>query len=610
MNLKEVLFSDSLTILRTKSSAIGMYDTFFNGWYLNDYFVRPQKLLILSLLVVSLFFILKEMSSPKGSREKMLRGLGLLLFTLFVILLNHPVDETFVNLRHSMHLAEVGNFSFNRFTSIEGIVDFLPFFILGVLYKLGLPLVEMAFLQSWISGFLVILASFKILATFELNPKARSLISFFLCLFPALIFNSTTGFANTTLTAGIVWAAYFLFFSPKTKTGLLLIAVIPLIRLEGALISILFFIAHLWRERLTKRALGLRAAWCFAPITALSIYRQVHFGSLVPICVRYKSTPTPFFLKIGLTRLLEELNSGLGLYGILAIALSLFLLRKNSRKIGSLVPLIMVTLLLLAFSIPYYLSGGDWFPVYWGRYLLPFSFFSFFSGAVASSLAWIEGNSQTRKILLVVFTSLLLPQFFPSSSLYVLGNQAMRSSFAGHGNERIQYLSKLGNHLRTTTEPRDVIASTEDATIMYFARREGMDLLGLLNSDLLGQPLVQMEPLPLLHRKHKPELIAEKRPAIIWAPEFASGHLNPSFSNEALTRDMLRIERTYQEWSRFYFGGSTNLISLGYHPVLVVYPNRFFAMYYVSPLIWEEHLRKLKDQGFYENPESIASARM
>ena len=436
MNLKEALFTDSLTILRTRSPAVGMYDTLFGGWYLNDFLVRPQKFFILSVLLVSLFFIIRRAEPLKDSRERMIKGLGLFVFTLLVILLNHPVDETFVNLRHSMHLAENGSFSFNRFTPIEGIVDFLPFFALGILYKLGLPLVEMAFIQSWLSGLMVILASFQILRTFDLTPRVRSLISFCLCLFPALIFNSTTGFANTTLTACILWVAYFLFFSSRTKTGLVLASVIPLVRLEGALISVLFFLSYLWRARPPRKVACLRGALCFVPLAALSLYRQVHFGSMVPICVRYKSTPTPFFLKIGLTRLLAELNSGLGLYGIGAVALGLFLLRKSEKR-GKLAPLVMVTALLLAFSIPYYLSGGDWFPIYWGRYLLPFSFFSFFSGAIALSITWQEGSAQARKVMLAAITLFLIPQCFPSSSLYVLGNQAMRSSFAGHGNERI-----------------------------------------------------------------------------------------------------------------------------------------------------------------------------
>jgi hypothetical protein len=57
-------------------------------------------------------------------------------------------DEFFLNLRHSFWLAHGQGYSANALSHIESTVDFIPFFSIGVLGALGLPMPELAILYS------------------------------------------------------------------------------------------------------------------------------------------------------------------------------------------------------------------------------------------------------------------------------------------------------------------------------------------------------------------------------------------------------------------------------------------------------------------------------
>ncbi|NDD66624.1 hypothetical protein EBZ35_03100, partial [bacterium] len=84
-----------------------------------------------------------------------------LVFSAF--LLFKPWDELFILLRHSQNWAEFNHFSFNRFENSEGVVDFLPLFLLGTLAKLGLPLIETHFVLCILGAWFCIWAGRKTL---------------------------------------------------------------------------------------------------------------------------------------------------------------------------------------------------------------------------------------------------------------------------------------------------------------------------------------------------------------------------------------------------------------------------------------------------------------
>ncbi|NBT59017.1 hypothetical protein EBT16_09570, partial [bacterium] len=282
--------------------------------------------------------------------------------------------------------------------------------------------------------------------------------------------------------------------------------------------------------------------------------------------------------------------------------------------------------LLLFFSVPYYLSGGDWFPPSLGRYLFPFSFFSFiFFISIA-----LETSVELRKtsvFSLFLFGVLFLATLsFPFGSFTRLSEglfthksslSAINLKKLGKGNYRIQYLSQLGNHLKATTGPKTVIGSSEIATIMFFAEREALDLLGVTNIEIARSPLrktpelfskvkSQNELPHLIFKRLKPELLFEKRPGIFYAFDYILKDLldndHPEEISESdLSLALKRWERKFQELNQSLFGGMEALEKHGYDPVLVKHGNGFVSLYFVSRETKEEHFSMMRQAGMAQS---------
>lgn len=182
----------------------------------------------------------------------------------------------------------------------------------------------------------------------------------------------------------------------------------------------------------------------------------------------------------------------------------------------------------------------------------------------------------------------------------------------GKVNFRIQALSQLGNHLGQTTPESAVIGSSEIATIMFFAEREALDLLGVTNLEIASSPLRQAprfgqkftkkNELPfLIFKRLNPDLLFQKRPDIFYAFDFIPRDLIeiPYFENipnSQLRRALQIWESKFQLLNNTLFGGIDRLIGSGYEPVLIRRGRDFYALYFVSSEKKAEHfdfLRKL-----------------
>ncbi len=184
----------------------------------------------------------------------------------------------------------------------------------------------------------------------------------------------------------------------------------------------------------------------------------------------------------------------------------------------------------------------------------------------------------------------------------------------GRGHYRIQHLSQLGYHLRATTEQKDVIASSEIATIMFFAHRETLDLLGLVNPEIIAQPLrpppqilrrfpVESELPFLIFKRIKPGLVAEKKPEIIYTFDFILRDLLEEIPFQEVTdadvfKALGRWDYNLKGLVEPLYGGVQELWRMGYRPIVVFYKNAFCSMYFVSPEILQRHLSTLERAGF------------
>lgn len=540
--------------------------------------------------------------------------LSFLSLCLASLLLFQPWDELFIYLKHSENLAHYGTFSFKFSERVDGIVDFLPFFLMGLLHKLGLPLLEMNLVFGVLGGWLCILVFRRFLIEWNIEA-ARSWGYFIPLLYPPLLLNSGAGFSVLLFSASILWSLYFLFYRPQSLMGPLLLSLVPLIRLEGifliGLVFFRFFLANKKKEN-QSRHLGALLAVSLTPSLILLTWKWFYFGSLIPIPVIYKSSfGNLFYSLLGTRNLLMDLIAT----GGLAFCFIIFSKPTKPFEKGPF-------WILVFFCLPYYLSGGDWFPPALGRYLFPFSFFTF-----AVFIKWlfelkkekIAFSSELFFATTLVFISSCFPFF--SGQRVVEGLFTHRTSLSGihqkkwgKVNFRIQILSQLGNHLAQTTPENAVIGSSEIATIMFFAKREALDLLGVTNKEIAkaplrkaphyGQKFTKKNELPfLIFKRLNPELLFKERPYIFYAFDFIPQDLIEFSYYETLSIPQIRKalliwERKFQLLNTTLFGGINKLMGSGYEPVLVRRGKDFYSLYFVSSENKEGHFNLLKDLGF------------
>ena len=376
MPIKHLHFVDS------PAYAPGFFDSFLGGLFLVKGLPLAGQLLWLLAFGFAVFFACREATEKNQAWVKGFgmgaQGCGWICFTVSFFFLLQPWDEVFINLRHSLNLARHGLFSFNAGQPIEGTVDWLVYFVLGYLHRMGLPLLELAFAQGFLGAVACICIVRKLWGA--LSKKSRTIPTLLLCFYPPLAFNSAHGFATTWFVACILAAIYFLFFAAKTSRGLIALAILPLIRVDG--ISFATLLAALWvfsAQPKQRRQNLLLAPLIVVPFLFLSFWRWKTFGSVIPLPIQYKATGTSlFYFIIGMRNLVADLIS-CGTF-VSLLALWLFSRRQNEEiSLG-----IKITAVLALASLPYYLAGGDWFPSYWGRYLLPFSMWCYFLAVVCA----------------------------------------------------------------------------------------------------------------------------------------------------------------------------------------------------------------------------------
>lgn len=601
--------------------APGFFDSFLGGLFLVKGLPLAGQLLWLLAFGLALFLACHEGMAKNQSMAKRFalgaRACGWICFTVGFFFLLQPWDEVFINLRHSLNFARHGVFSFNAGQPIEGTVDWLVYFVLGCLHRLGLPLLELAFAQGFFGAVACICITRKFWTHF--SKASQTIPTLLLCFYPPLAFNSAHGFATTWFVACILAAIYFLFFANKTNRGLLALALLPLIRAEG--ISFALLLVALWvfssasKERRRNLVMGLLIV---LPFVLLSIWRWRTFGSMVPLPVQYKATGTSlFYFIIGMRNLVADL---IACGTFVSLAAILLLARRQNKEIALA---IKITAVLALASLPYYLAGGDWFPSYWGRYLLPFSLWCYFLAMVCVAREWKPVGSiapSLAALALILVVQSLWPissnwKFFDHFFSHRRTLAKIHAPTIGRGHYRIQNLSQLGLHLKETTDPRDVIGSSEVATIMYFADRETLDFLGVANPEIarsavreapsLLREFPQESELPyLIFKRIRPDILPREKPAYLYTFDFMWRDQMPGYPPEELTRPLLyqamdRWNRKLGSLIQTLYGGTDKILATGYEPVVVRYSNHFINLYFVRADKLDDHLQRLAQRGFH-----------
>jgi hypothetical protein len=193
----------------------------------------------------------------------------------------------------------------------------------------------------------------------------------------------------------------------------------------------------------------------------------------------------------------------------------------------------------------------------------------------------------------------------------------LRQKRLGKNNYRLQYLSKLGSHFKTTTPSNAIIGSSELATIMFFSQRNALDLLGVTNLEIAQSPIrsspelfskvSNQNELPyLIFKRLKPELLYEKRPEVFYAFDFILPDLIEDIEPEEITtvelrKGLKRWEKRFTLLNESLFGGIDMLLQQNYLPVLIRYGDDFFSLYFVKGEFQDAHFKLMSELGMKQS---------
>lgn len=535
-------------------------------------------------------------------------SLGLIAFlsVLLSLKVSEGWDEFFINLRHSYVLAHTGQYSYNVGNMAEGTVDFLPFFLTGVLGKLSFPLVETAICFSLLGNVLVIVAGWLILRALVVDELTCLVFTLALGIFPCVIFVGGSGFMATLFTGLILLSVYFLFLAlpRERRTGWLILALLPLVRIEGIAFTFLMWLCLCLDRPSLKKAFGTGLLLA-APFAVLTLARLFFFGQPIPAPVMFKNTAgDPVYLTAGLGQLRFLLQYfQLHIFALLSIIPIGFCFYKKLLASKIFLPLGAVAV----FCSLYFTGGGDWFPFHWNRYLMPFTL-------LFTICAWVFIYNAVTPFVrrqgartAIALALIIAPYLWPAPNAFQTAYHDLRASRDRWS--RINDLGFFGRYLRLTLPGHAVIASPEMATVMYFAEHDLLDLLGIANPEVAYAPLDPLVPGDLMHRRHFPGTIDRHRPEVIglWGmatlgPQDFSG-IAPEQVKETLVRQFKEFYFTpayyfLNRWdiAHYRVGELSRLTGMGYHFLVVSTPEGFFN-YLVHDTIYPAHTAALQKLG-------------
>ncbi len=530
-------------------------------------------------------------------------------------------DEFFINLKHSVNLAGHGIFSANARESIEATVDFAPFALAGILSRLlAVSAADIAIVIGLSGNVLLIVGASLIARGATGSALAGGTAAAVMSVLPPVVLVGATGFM-ATLFSGIILIAGYYFFVQRGRgvfRAFALLGLLPLVRTEGILLGGLLlagtFAIGLQRwiklghpKRHLRRALlimTLRTGVLLLPLMTLSLWRLWMFGSIVPIPMIFKNTGfDPSYVKVGLGQLStlvfqHRLHVLLILVGPILVWFVARLGYRAALYVGAT----------SALSIAYFSGGGDWFPVSWARYAMPFvvliitlavsAIFAFsvviapkrLAGACALSMVFLVGAAMVASSQKNVFTD------FPAE---------IAPSYNRWG--RIENLGRFGNFLKGTTPTSARIASPEMATIMYYADRDLVDLLGIASPEIARAKLDPFGPGNILHRRRAPNVLDFRRPEIVALYEM-SFPIPPNFhrGDRQAVEEFLQkaaFNQSMVDIAYYRVGSYEHLLRLGYKPYIVVEPDIIFV-YWVHDIAAAEHRRLLLAAGYQQNGTS------
>jgi hypothetical protein len=582
--------------------------------------------LILTCLITAILSLVIAMRFTL-SKWPIIAALGLIsiLSILVSIRLSEGWDEFFINLRHAYMLNHHGIYSVNALSMIEATVDLVPVLLTALIGYIGINLTDAFIITSLLGNIGLIIFSYLIINKLTQSHTWSLIASIIVGLYPNVIFIGATGFTAILFYSWLLAASYFILYTNRTFLGLALLSSLTLVRTEGILFALLLLayqyvlkplpeIIRTGRWRAPLKQGFIYSSFVALPFVLSLIVRHIVFGHSIPNPILFKNTGFDAgFLSVGLDRLVQMISSHdlpiVATLMVLLLAANIFAWKNNSKLDQwrvDIYRLLSLTAICLVFIVPYYIGGGDWFPATWNRYGLPFNL-----TIVLSSIALLYGafkfglDRWIGTAALFVFCGSL---FFGYQKTGFQRNDNIFSSALWHFNNstdtrwsRIDKLASLGQFLGDVLPKDAVIASPEEATIMYFSGREMIGLLGVSTPEMTAMPFQPMNPGNILHRKRAYKVVAQSRPDVIALYEPAVlgnfkgngdilSRIHVAVQNEMFNPIMVDID--------YYRVGSFKALeSIGYKHITVSYDDRVYSLF-IGSKIYDNFVKSLLSRGF------------
>jgi hypothetical protein len=524
------------------------------------------------------------------------------------------MDEFFINLKHSWNLRHFGTFSANTFESIEATVDFVPFALAGVLAAvLPVSLASAAIAIGLLGNVILIFTAHDIARRLTGSQAAAVITAALIALLPPVLFVGATGFMATLFGALLLLAFDWIVVRRGRWAfrGFMLLGLLPLVRLEGILpgcvmlaaVALKLVLGGLrpwspWRHLYgSARILLLRACVVLVPLLLLSLWRYLTFGAVTPVPVTFKNIGMDVeYLRGGIAQLFQVLHYHR--VDVLALvfgpAVILLVLQLGIRAVAFVLAMVMLCL-------AYCTGGGDWFAETWARYPLPMiCLFVVLTLCAVYRVSALVTRWPVGGIALAAAVMGTIVAQWPGRNVY----QDMWEDFGRQADRwaRINSLSAIGAFLKHTTPERARIASAEMATIMYFAERDLVDLLGIANPDIARSPLAAgFGAGDTLHKKRNPDTLVRRGADILALYEMAFW-LPDGFDKtrvDGITRFVQ--ERHFNDLMMtvaFYRVGDLKAVERAGFRMLLVIEGNYLYVYWVGKDMAAEHARRLAASGF------------
>jgi len=521
-------------------------------------------------------------------------------------------DEFYINLRHSQNIITHGTYSMNASERVEATVDLVPFAAAGLVSRWTGVLPDDVAMAFGLSGnALLIIGVFAFVLATTTSVGLALVMAAFTAVFPPLLFVGFSGFMATFF-GGLILAALYLFLIRRGRWSFrahILLGLLTFVRVEAVALGLLLWGLTLcggaWRNLspAKRRAAWIRRAWrplgarllaIALPFVLLSLGRYAFFGHALPVPVVFKNTNGNFgYLFTGALQIREFYHAfslGPALL-VCAVPVALLLVARGWRWFAA-------ALALLLFSLTYLTGGGDWFPIGWARYWI--ALFALLIVLSASAL------HNVLRALRVPLASTIVTGAFAAYALHAA--LTPKTAFSEAGSHlvlshkvrwnRVDDLARLGSLLRRTSDSTWRIGSPEVATIMFFAQRDIVGLMGIDNWEVAQAPLMPTGPGDRLHRRRNPQTLERHRPEIIALYEPAVT-VRPYQSRLIAQRDVQRqLMPNFAEEIGYFRAGSYDFLqALGYHSLTVQDGTHLFT-YWIHASVLPAHLAKLKAAGF------------